>query len=166
MHLVIPNGPDPELRELREEFDFHTVPLGSPHPTPGHWNRVLGGLIAMTEYTAYLDDDNFWLPNHLELLVAALDENPDAGFAYSQFNWCGQIKGDGRPRVTEIDASVLVHRTGLLREHGTWDPHMLADDADPYSCDGLLVERWLRRGVTFAFVPQVTMIYPKQSFGQ
>lgn len=38
---------------------------------------------ARGKYIAYLDDDDHFYPNHLEVLSKALDENPDIGLAYS-----------------------------------------------------------------------------------
>jgi|GEM_PF-4028107 len=38
---------------------------------------------ARGQYVAYLDDDDLWYPQHLQLLAATLDQNPQAGAAYS-----------------------------------------------------------------------------------
>jgi glycosyltransferase involved in cell wall biosynthesis len=35
-----------------------------------------------TEWVAFLDSDDLWMPNYLEVVDAALAERPDAGFAY------------------------------------------------------------------------------------
>lgn len=167
-HLIVPNGPDQRLGELLEQIGHvgervRVVPLGQPHPTPGHWNRVLAGLIADTPYIAYLDDDNLWRPRHLEVLVGALEKHPEVGFAYSQLQYVdGRVLGDGQIRpgatVNHIDASMFVHRTELLREYATWDPHMVGWE-NSYALDGVLVDVWLQQGVRFAFVPEVTVDY-------
>src|SRR6266571_7233329 len=100
-HLIIPNGYDgglePKLREIGHLGSrTRVVPLGRPHPTPGHWNRVLGGLLVETTYVAYLDDDNTWRPHHLELLIDVLDQVPDVGFVYSQAQYIDHVLGDGK----------------------------------------------------------------------
>ena len=165
-HLIIPNGYDGELDyKLREighlERRVRVVPLGRPHPTPGHWNRVLGGLLADTPYIAYLDDDNLFRPQHLELLIGALENNPHAGFAYSQAQYIDHVLGDGKiapgRTVNHIDASLVVHRTHLLSEVATWDPHQARGNA--YALDGMLVDYWLTCGVQFVFVPEITVDY-------
>ncbi len=161
-HLIIPNGPDPAL-PVSSGGRVRVLPLGCPHPTPGHWNRVLGGLLADTEFVAYLDDDNAWRPRHLEVLVAALDADPTLGFAYSQMQYAdGHVLGDGDLRATgalnHIDASMIVHRTELLADKATWDPQTVPD-REAYAMDGILVDRWLALGVTFAFVPEITVDY-------
>lgn len=165
-HLIVPNGYDGALYPLMQEIGHsdqrvRVIPLGRPHPTPGHWNRVLGGLLAETPYIAYLDDDNLWRPRHLEVLVRALEENPKAGFAYSQAQYMDHVLGDGKiapgKTVNNIDASLVVHRTELLSEIATWDPHHATNDS--YALDGMLVDYWLRRGVQFVFVPEITVDY-------
>jgi glycosyltransferase involved in cell wall biosynthesis len=165
-HLIVPNGYDGSLDHAMRQIghtgqNVRVVPLGRPHPTPGHWNRVLGGLLAETPYIAYLDDDNLWRPRHLEVLIQALEENPKAGFAYSQAAYIDHVLGDGNiapgRTVNNIDASLVVHRVELLSEIATWDPHHAQGDS--YALDGMLVDYWLRRGVQFVFVPEITVDY-------
>src|SRR5439155_13560576 len=130
-HLIIPNGYDGQMDQtLRQIGHFNSrvrvQALGRPHPTPGHWNRLLGGLLAQTPYIAYLDDDNLWRPQHLKILVDLLDSNPGIGFAYSQLKCGERVLGDGKispgNTVTNIDVSQVVHRAELLIEVATWDP--------------------------------------------
>lgn len=171
VHMIIPNGYDDRLygeliRGGHQGQRVRVVPLGRPHPTPGHWNRVLAGLLAETPYIAYLDDDNYWRPRHLELLVGALERNPSAGFAYAQANHVLGLLGDdqlaaGRA-VNHIDASMIVHRVELFTEYATWDPHQAK--GNNYAMDGLLVDYWLRQGVTYEFVPEVTLEYPEVGY--
>jgi glycosyltransferase involved in cell wall biosynthesis len=170
--LVIPNGPDDWLLDWIPRCG-QVIPLGRPHPTPGHWNRVLGGLLAETPLIAYLDDDNTWRPDHLELLVAALDAAPEAGFAFSQMLTPHGVFFDGQLRpgqtVGHVDSSVLVHRAELLTEVATWDPHRAREvlPLDPnatYAMDGCLVDLWLQAGVGFRFVPEVTVDYSQTGY--
>jgi len=173
-HLIIPDGPRPQ----RDGSDYGSLIdvcnadaqnrafslfLGAHHDTPGHWNRLLGGLLATTEYVAYLDDDNTWRPRHLELAVEALDANPWAGFAFSLMQGPdGRILGHaglapGRC-INYIDASMIVHRRELLSTVATWDPHMAPPDLR-YALDGFLVDKWLSAGVRWVQVPEVTADY-------
>jgi hypothetical protein len=170
-HIIIPNGYDGALHQVLTEAGHLTrcrlLPLGRPHPTPGHWNRVLGGLVAEAPYIAYLDDDNAFRPRHLEVLCDALDADPSIGFAYSKAFYIDREFGDGAIKpgrtVNYIDASMIVHRAELLTRYATWDPHMASGNS--YALDGMLVDLWLSCGVTFAFVPEITMDYFEIGYG-
>jgi glycosyltransferase involved in cell wall biosynthesis len=48
--------------------------------------RNLAAREATGDYLAFLDQDDWWHPQHLELLVAPLVENPTAGWSYSDFD--------------------------------------------------------------------------------
>src|SRR5215467_7162311 len=81
-HIIVSDGPDPDLADLGW---FIELLEHDPHPANyGSMARNRGLELAVGDYIAYLDDDNAWRPNHLELLVGALEANPEADFAYSQ----------------------------------------------------------------------------------
>lgn len=168
-HLIIADGPPADILPDAWRFpvDRRVVGywLGAHHETPGHWNRVLGGLLAQSDYIAYLDDDNTWRPRHLELAVHALDKDPSLGFVHTLMQRppdMGGVLGADRLRpgwcVNYIDASMLVHRRELLADVATWDPHMAPPNMR-YALDGFLVERWLVTGVRYAQIPEVTVDY-------
>ena len=161
-HIVVSDGPDdslhaalstharPGLRyvELREHDDTARW---------GHWARLAGIELAKGEIIAYLDDDNSWRPWHLQSLVDALTANPGAGFAYPMtlmhvFGREYEI-GTDPPAYGQVDTSGIVHRRGLL-DVATWQPSLPSIDWD-------LVQRWMRAGVKWAFVPRVSVDYFK-----
>jgi glycosyltransferase involved in cell wall biosynthesis len=49
------------------------------------YTRNRGILASSGEYVALLDDDDIWLPHHLESLIGFLEENPDVGMAFSNY---------------------------------------------------------------------------------
>lgn len=55
-------------------------------------SRNLAARHAEGEYLAFLDQDDQWYPQHLELLVAPLAADPAVGWAYSDFD---EIDSDG-----------------------------------------------------------------------
>lgn len=49
--------------------------------------RNLGASAAETEYLAFLDSDDLWLPQKLEIQTAFLEENPEYGFCQTEEIW-------------------------------------------------------------------------------
>ena len=120
-------------------------------PRLRHWNLArhhgdLGAaprnyaLKAMARGTlvAYLDDDNWWKPLHLESLVGLLLAEPRAAFAFSSFEVAGETIVCRRPRHYQIDTSALVHRRSLLERFGYWR----APSEAGYAHDWEFVSRW------------------------
>ena len=48
--------------------------------------RNLAARVATGDYLAFLDQDDRWYPQHLELLVAPLEANAAAGWSYCDFD--------------------------------------------------------------------------------
>jgi glycosyltransferase involved in cell wall biosynthesis len=160
-HLVVSDGPDPGLRDAiaaawphvrYAELDGH-----DPQVRWGVRARLLGLDLAAGDTIGWLDDDNAYRPDHLARCAAALAGHPDAGFAYTyaQFHLPSgdQLIGHDPPVLGGIDTSVLVHRKHLTNQVATW-----RDDGQP-TIDWDLVERWMAAGITWTFVPDITMDY-------
>jgi glycosyltransferase involved in cell wall biosynthesis len=155
-HVVVSDGPDPDLAER--------IKAEAPHvrfAQLGQWDHIyrwgtrarLHGIdLAGGDLIAYLDDDNAYRPEHLELLVAALG---DADFAYSQMlvhhHQGTHVVGADPPAYGQIDTSLLLHRPALLNRE-TWRNSQPTIDWD-------LVNRWLSAGADWAFVQRITMDY-------
>lgn len=45
------------------------------HASPGGYQRTMGMKIASGEYIAFLDDDDYWLPDKLKKQIQAMEEN-------------------------------------------------------------------------------------------
>lgn len=72
----IPNLP--EVRVIRSETNY------------GHaQSRSLGVLAARSEFVAFLDHDDLWSPDKLELQVAQMRQNPDVGMVFCSVNTFG-----------------------------------------------------------------------------
>lgn len=67
--------------------------------------------LAKGKYIAFLDDDNTWRPDHLQLLVKCLDENPDIAMAYGD-RWVVNETQLGQDRMgvsSEFTPALLAH---------------------------------------------------------
>ncbi|MFN2136690.1 MAG: glycosyltransferase family 2 protein [Candidatus Promineifilaceae bacterium] len=134
---------------------WYNLPVNSGYqstPTNEALHRAKG------KYVAYLNHDDIWLPNHLELLVGSLEKSK-AEFSYTIMEWIrdGANQADipyypDAPRPPEVPA--LMHRLDVLDEIDCWkDPSELK--ADPRV-------DFLRRaqfaGKRFEFVPRLTVL--------
>lgn len=151
-HVVISDGPDPAVaaklispwlagwRNLwyRELPEHDTSELHY-----GHHCRALGAELATGDYITYCDDDDALRPGHCRLLAAALDENPDAGFAVSQMCSHGPhgdaTIGVGPVAAGNVGTPMIMHRKALL-ETATWDHSGAFEDWD-------LVWAWMQAGI-------------------
>jgi glycosyltransferase involved in cell wall biosynthesis len=80
---------------------------------------------AKGQYIAYLNDDDIWLPNHLQELVTYL-ERSGVDFVYSIVEW---VKSEQK-QVTDVpnypdalqppEASATIHRKDIVDEIGYW----------------------------------------------
>jgi glycosyltransferase involved in cell wall biosynthesis len=162
-HVVVSDGPDPELRYLLAGHYPHVSYAELNEHDPGiRWGvraRLRGLELARGDLIAWLDDDNAYRPMHLAVTSAALRDHPGTGFAYTwaQFHGpAGQwLVGSDPPVYGGIDTSVLVHRKELTDQIATWrddGPHQVTIDWD-------LVERWLAAGITWTAIPSTTIDY-------
>ena len=159
-HIVVSDGPDPVLASAFKGSIYASTPRYyelPEHPDAqwGHHARLHGLNLAKGDYIAYLDDDNSWRPDHLRLLVAAL-EDTGADFAYPRMAVHGRgeyVIGTDPPKEGQIDTSMIVHRRELL-DVATWRwyPGIPTIDWD-------LVSRWMAAGATWTRVNAVTCDY-------
>lgn len=127
---VVGDIDDPRLRH--ENLATHA---GDGGATPRNYALMM---MARGSLIAYLDDDNWWEPDHVQSLVELLRADPAASFAFSSFEVAGEIIECRTPRRMQIDTSALLHRRRLLERYGYWQP----TDAVGYAHDWELVSRW------------------------
>jgi glycosyltransferase involved in cell wall biosynthesis len=159
-HVVVSDGPDPELQQLLAE----TGARYGESEHGGHWGhlaRLKGIEMATGELIAWLDDDDAWRPDHVALHAAALEEHPEAGFAYSRLLIGAQ---DANARTYRDDpeeclgtdvyasgqvlTSMLFHRRAVL-DVATWGTGTGTPDSD-------LVSAWADAGIPYVSIPQVS----------
>ena len=120
----------------------------------GIFARNMGAEIASGELLAWLDDDNWWEPDHLELLVGLLDEK-SVDFVWGSTRlWRDnkevEVRNCSQPRRGGIDTSEIVVKRELFMRHGGWHR------ADGHGVDGLAAQRWVEGGARYAHLPIVT----------
>ena len=95
-HIIVSDGPDENLRyyftsamEAGTQPEKHSIMydgLATHDPEPHYgWRARLRGLeLATGDYVGYCDNDDALRPEHCRLMAAALDADPEAGFAVSR----------------------------------------------------------------------------------
>lgn len=157
-HVVVSDGPDPELRELLAGVDVVYAEVHEHADDPCNYGaraRNRGLEVATGDLIAYLDDDNAFMPRHVEVLANALTEHPDRDFAYSKMfrHGLGDVIGAEPPEHGRVDSSTLMHRFGGQDKFGLWPVPA------PYAVDWEFVKAWILAGATWVFVPEVTVDY-------
>jgi len=159
-HLVISDGPDQELGAKLSQpwldgwkgLWYRELPEHAPEPNFGHYARLHGAELASGEYVTYCDDDDALRPLHCQLLAAALDENPDAGYAVSMMLSHGPhgdtTIGWGPLACGNVGTPMIMHRREIL-EHGTWGPPSRLEDWE-------VVLKWINAGITHVRVDEET----------
>jgi glycosyltransferase involved in cell wall biosynthesis len=86
--LVVDDGSTDATNEVAREFESDSRVRVIGQDNKGR-TAALNAAIAITTapYVSLVDADDLWMPTYLESLGRALDENPDAGFAYTDA-WC------------------------------------------------------------------------------
>ena len=116
--------------------------LTLPHRT-NNWGvgpAEVGLRAAVGRYVCFLSDDNAYLPDHFEPLVAALDADPGLAFVYSSCLYAGRtILRDAPPTGARIDLGQPLFRRSALRDQSARSPRL------PRICLGLAPDRTAAR---------------------
>lgn len=129
--------------------------------------KNIGCLKARGKYIAYLDDDNAYLPHHLEILVGRLERNPEIDVVYCDM----QIREDEHPEKPPaqaiakdfdaqflfnrnfIDTSEVMHKREAIFRVGGWNETL------PKFVDWNLWVRMTKAGLKFQRVSIVALDY-------
>lgn len=159
-HLVISDGPDPVLAAKLsqpwldgwKDLWYRELAGHDPGPHYGHHCRAYGLEIARGDYITYCDDDDSLRRDHVYRLAAALDENPDAGFAVSRMVSHGphgeSVIGRGGLAAGNVGTPMIMHRRELAQV-ATWDHAGQFEDWD-------LVWAWVQADVGYVLVDAET----------
>jgi len=111
--------------------------------------------IVDTTWWCYLDDDNEWLPNHLQNVVDLIQnpKNKDVVYMFCNFIVEGKEILCTIPKQGRLDTSSVCHRTSLLKEYGMWKERVEVG----YYHDWELFSRW--GDEAFLATNKATLIY-------
>jgi glycosyltransferase involved in cell wall biosynthesis len=133
--IVIDDNSDQLPNLVLEKGENRVVPIRMPFHT-GFWIRPrnVGIMIARSQYLCFLDDDNVYLPNHIELLYSNIkDDQFDMVYSdrvYKSFNpneskFMGKMSFDFNDRKINqgnyIDISDIMITGHFMNEVGFFD---------------------------------------------
>jgi glycosyltransferase involved in cell wall biosynthesis len=165
-HLIVSDGPDPVLaaylRQLRAapglRLSYHELAEHDPAEHWGHHARQAGVELASGDLIAYLDDDDAYRPEHVELLARCFQEEPQIGWAYSRMASHGTTVthiGADPPHAGAIGTPMIMHRASVPAR---WGPAHSMED-------WYLVADWLGKGIPYESVLDVTVdVWPHGSW--
>ena len=158
-HLIVSDGPDPVLHEKltrlwmkdRPWIVYHELPEHDPAEHWGHWARQHGLEQAHGELIAYLDDDDSYRPEHVEVLARCFEQEPQIGWAFSRMATHGAETvthiGADPPHAGAIGTPMLMHRASTPTH---WGPAHSMED-------WYLVADWINKGIPYMSVLDVTV---------
>ncbi|HVN90874.1 MAG TPA: glycosyltransferase [Candidatus Binataceae bacterium] len=116
--IVVDDGSTDSTREALQPFVPHLRLLEQTNAGPAA-ARNAGIAIARGEYIAFLDSDDAWLPDKLQLLVDAIERNPAAVLAFSDV-----IPTDdhGLPLADSLIGSRFAHAPSMEEMLACWWP--------------------------------------------
>lgn len=163
-HIVVADCPPGNVIERMKNIvadynrDYGKLTLLNLNKRKNDWGMspaAVGLARACGRYVCFLSDDNGYTPNHFDKLLAALDENPGLGFAYSSCLYAGRsILNAAIPRYGNIDLGQPLIRREMFNKYfgGTIEFHEIA-------WDWRMVERLLRSGVRWRHISDATFIF-------
>jgi len=154
-NLVLPQG------------ENRVVPVRLPHNTKIQGiPKNVGIMLARGDYIAYLDDDNVYFPNHIEVLYEAIKKH-QADVVYGdrvyksnnpdEKNFMGKMSYDfDLKKLNEgnyVDVSDIMHTVQSINDVGYWDRFW------ERKADWLLMMRFGKAGMKIVHIPEVITEY-------
>lgn len=130
--IVVDDGSDPKAGDFQTQLRIVRTPGLGPAGA-----RSAGLSAARGAYVAWCDDDDEWLPDHLELLTGALDEDPGTALVYGDAEWHAPGQPPSVPYSLDFEGyllaewnylpiSAVVHRAAAARSVGGFDRDLSA----------------------------------------
>lgn len=173
-HVIVSDGPDGDLALKLgalcgwngwENVVYRELPEHDREPHWGSYARLAALDVSRGQYITYCDDDDALRPEHCALMAAALDADPEAGFAVSRMlshhptdPSRNTVIGWGPLAMGNVGTPMIMHRRKVL-EYGTWGESSFVEDWD-------LVWKWLQAGVTYVNVNAETADVWPSAYGR
>lgn len=133
--VVVDDGSSPPVRLAAASARPVRV-IGSGGAGPGR-ARAAGLEAARGRYVAWCDDDDEWLPGHLDRLVMALESDPWPAVVYADAEWHADGQPPSVPYSLDFDGyllaewnylpiSAVAHRADAARAAGGFDVSLMA----------------------------------------
>lgn len=173
--IVVDDGSTDRSREILlgygDRIRFLEQANQGPYPARNHGMQHASG-----EFVAFLDADDWWAPDCLEKLHAALSARPDAALAYCGWQNVGLPGPRGEPHVPP-DYEKVGKLERFLRAAAPWPIHAalvrreVMDAAGGFDTNWrtcMDYDLWLRIGAThpIVLVPEVLAYYRFHQSGQ
>jgi len=149
-------GPHHDLRSVALGRNWHHFTGGT---SVGAIPRRVGTYLSQGSYIAYLDDDDEYLPDHIESLVELIErENVDFVFSQMKRDWSDDrgddVIGDGNILYGRVGTPMLLHKAECLQKVN-WQ-------TEGYGEDFTFYVDLVNAGYRWAFLPQITSLYHKK----
>lgn len=160
---IIEDGTPCSFEDIKDERVIMYTRIGLPNNDYGAWARNYGISQSSSEWIAYIDDDDEWLPGHLSTLVELIKLNPEANMlrtAGQSFTWRHKsprssklIKKLGSVNTEDILTVGMCHTRKLFQKTHGFQP---CDNHDK-----LLWEEMIQQGGKPAITNQVTFQFER-----
>lgn len=141
-HIIVNDGQEEirkELPELCDGVKRHWVDVGFNSGYYGACCRNIGITLAFSyrreisrdydnEWITFIDDDNSWVPNHLQSMVDVLNQRPEVSLIGSDFVWVGTTNSEWHEtRKCELkqggcDLGNFLYKRKLFFKYGFFNP--------------------------------------------
>lgn len=151
-----------EITKNDSRFKFYSMPIN--FGAAGWGPRNFAIMNTDCKFIAYLDDDNWYEPNHLESLYEIINQNK-SDMAYTGtrlFDENGLFLKERLhpylPKAGYIDTSEILHRKELISKFGGWRYVQKCNDWD-------IVNRWIPH-ITWSHTNKITLnFYVRKNCG-
>jgi hypothetical protein len=168
-HIIVADHPPHDIflkfEEIINAFGDPRIFLYNLPKRTNNWGvspAEFGLAKSIGKYISFLDDDNGYLPNHFDVLIDHLENDPDTGFAYSSCLWNNErILNSSTPAFNQIDLGQVVFRRDTFRT-------CFKDEFNysEYAWDWQLISDFISKGVTYIHIDQETFIFRLKQYPQ